>query len=65
MIWIEYDDGAPMKTPQGVDRSPECTPRDRPRGFYLMSRGRSVQLPVGFMRVSEMKKLEAVVNELR
>lgn len=66
MIWVEYDDGRPMQLPKALaeSRSPHVTPRDRPRGFYAMKGGVSHRFPLGFMRVSEIAKLEEVLNGL-
>jgi hypothetical protein len=59
MIRVEYDDG------QAHDRgrSPSCTAKGRPMGMYvILSDGTEHPLNIGFMRVSEMKGLERLLN---
>lgn len=63
MIWVEYDDGGEMKA-KDDSRSLHVTPRDRPRGFYVMKDGVSHRIQLGFMRVSEIAPLEEILNEL-
>jgi len=62
-ITIEYDDGIALpkegeKDVRKNDRHPLGTPRNRERGFYIGER----KIPIGFMRVSEMKPLEDMLN---
>lgn len=64
IVSIEYDDGKPMDA-EIDDRTKFCTPRGRRHGFYVRyPNGIERKLPIGFMRVSEMARLETVFNEL-
>lgn len=66
MITIEYDDGVPAKK-RPKNKPPEqfCTPRERDRGFYaVLPNGESRRIPIGCMRVGEMKALRDLINSL-
>lgn len=67
IVSIEWDDGSPIELKGKLkdERSVNCTPRGRERGFYVrFPNGVERPIPVGYMRVSEMQKLETVFNEL-
>ncbi len=64
-ILVEYDDGKPieLKGKAKDERIPECTPRGRARGFYAcFPDGTERRIPIGYMRVSEMKALADLFN---
>jgi hypothetical protein len=58
MIKVEMDPG-----PRCYDKQPHHTERKRPHGFYIvLEDGTSLPIPIGFMRKSEMKALESLLN---
>jgi len=64
---VEYDDGAGPKVKNQPD--PFVTRRQRDRGFYLrrLDDGelvRELPVPIGYMRVSEMEPLAALLTEI-
>jgi hypothetical protein len=67
IVSIEYDDGKPieLKGKAAEDRGTYVTPRGRRHGFYVrFPNGKERQLSIGYMRVSEMQRLETVFNEM-
>lgn len=63
-IHVEYDDG---KSEKAKDKSPHCTRRGRELGFYIVGGihgDANIPIPVGFMRVSEIKPMEKLLNQV-
>lgn len=60
---IEFDDGKNSKSDR--DKSSLCTRKDRPMGMYvILPDGEERPLNIGFIRISEMKGLEELLNNL-
>ena len=62
MYRIEYDDGKPLHSNEKF-RPKECVPKDRARGFYVIHPdGTEEKVPIGYLRLSEVKHLETMLN---
>jgi hypothetical protein len=62
---VEYDDGVP-DGPKQKPSGPRVTRRGRECGFYIVlsTTKQNLRIPVGYMRVSEMKPMEELCRNL-
>lgn len=61
MFRVEFDDGKPVKANNGRDS--RCTPKGRSHGFYVIyPDGQEEKVEIGYMRISEMEHLQAMLN---
>jgi len=66
VIKIEFDDGLAkrLKNRAGGEKFPPAV-KVRERGFFLvLEDGREFKIPISFMRISEIKPLEELLNEI-
>lgn len=57
---IEYDDGVSTKRKGDYDK--RIKRRDREHGFYLMLPTKEIKIPIGYLRISEIPTVEALLK---
>ena len=58
---VEYDDGVSIKR-KDKDVDKRITRKDRPCGYYLVLPTEEYKINIGYLRISEMSALEALLK---